>query len=273
LKERGIVESKKNKGYFIVSSDTNKQLKIALLMYSFHRFQEEFYNTLREQLGEAVQIDVFFHHNNFEVFQTIFSNIYGKYGMYVVAPIENERTKEILKTIDKEKLIIVDRHLPIGDGYSYITQEFEKTTFDKLEELLGGIKNYNEIVLFFREDMDYPVGILNAFKKFSSEKGVKSSVQKTYQIQSVRKNTLYLFINDSELWNLLKDCKNNDLIIGKDVGILSFNEHIFKELVFGGITTISTDFKQMAREAAHCIQEKTTRQIVIPTNLRRRNSL
>jgi len=273
LKERGLVESKKNKGYFIVSQDTNKQLRIALLMYSFHRFQEEFYNTLRKELGETVQIDVFFHHNNPIVFETIFSNIHSKYAIYIVAPIENDRSKEILQSLSKEKLIIVDRFLNLGEGYKYVTQEFEQTTLNKLEEMLESIETYKKIVLFYRDDADYPLGILNAFERFTGKNNISRTIQKSYEPLSVQNGTLYMFINDSEMWNLLKDCKNNNLIIGQDVGILSFNEHIFKELVFGGITTISTDFKMMARETALCIREKGGKQIIIPTTLRRRSSL
>ena len=99
LKGRGLVESKKTKCYFVISNKTKVFLKIALLMYSFQRFQQEFYNSLRREIGDRVQIDVFFHHNNEEVFETIFSNINGKYGMYVVAPIESGRTKKLLKTL------------------------------------------------------------------------------------------------------------------------------------------------------------------------------
>ena len=106
LKDKGLVASKKTKGYFVVSSNTQLYLKIALIMYSFQRFQQEFYNSLRKSLEAKVQIDVFFHHNNEEVFETIFGNIVGKYGMYVVAPIEDDASKEVLTSLQPEKLII-----------------------------------------------------------------------------------------------------------------------------------------------------------------------
>ncbi len=273
LKERGLVESKKNKGYFIISSQTKNKLRIALLMYSFQRFQEEFYNTMRHKLGDEVQIDVFFHHNNPEVFETIFSNVFGKYGMYVVAPIENDRTAELLKTISPEKLIVVDRYLNLGSEYSYVTQEFEESTYQYLDSLLPQIQRYKEITLYFREDRDYPRGILNSFLKFIGDKGLNGSVKIEYKPQTVEKGRLYMVISDSELWDLLKDCRNNEHQLGSDIGILSFNEHVFKELVFDGITTISTDFNEMARAAAQLIDEKQQGKIVVPTTLRKRNSL
>ena len=58
LKGRGLVERKKLKGYFIISDETKVTLKIALLLFAFHRFQEEFYNTFRKELGNRFHIDV-----------------------------------------------------------------------------------------------------------------------------------------------------------------------------------------------------------------------
>jgi len=274
LKERGLVESKKNKGYFIVSKDTNQLLRVALLLYSFQRFQEEFYNTLREELGESAQIDVFFHHNNLEVFDTIFSNIYGKYGLYVIAPIEDGRVSKLLKTLSPEKLIVVDRFLDIGPEYTYVTQEFENTTFQLLIDLKSRIEAFDKAILFFRNDLDYPEGVHSAFLKFVGESGINSEVRDKYEEGSMHQGELYIFISDSDMWNLLKDSRNNELLIGQDIGVLSFNDHVFKELVFGGITTISTDFTDMARATAREIRSNELgERVVIPTHLQKRHSL
>ena len=273
LKERGLVESKKLKGYFIISQETKVTLKIALLMFSLHRFQEEFYETFRKELGDRYHIDVFFHHHNIVIFETIISNIKGKYGMYVVAPIPNPLIVPSLKTIEPSKLLIIDRYLYLGKDYSYISQEFEETTYKKLVELLPVIRNYKKYVLFFKTDMDYPIGILNAFNKFLKDYNIDGCVEEKYELGSVKKGVLYSFISDTYLWEALRDCKNNEYTIGKDVGVLSHNEHVVKEIVFGGITTLSTDFRDMAKRAAtHVKEEGKTQYIMIP-NLIKRNSL
>ncbi|MEL7269200.1 MAG: substrate-binding domain-containing protein [Bacteroidota bacterium] len=273
LKDRGLIESKKTKGYFIVSNETGVFLKIALLMYSFQRFQQEFYNSLREELGEKVQIDVFFHHNNLDVFETIFFNIRGKYGMYVIAPIEDKALKPSLRSISPEKLVVVDRYLNIGPEFTYITQEFEQCTYNNLTGLLPKIKKYKELVLFFRNDMDYPDGILKSFLQFSKDHGLPHRVERKYKGGAIKKGLLYVFINDADLWLLLKDCRNSDFRIGKDLGVLSFNDHIVKEIVSGGITTISTDFNKMATLTASIIRDIKPGNTVVPTTLIERDSL
>ncbi|MEO0573631.1 MAG: GntR family transcriptional regulator [Bacteroidota bacterium] len=273
LKEKGLVESKKTKGYYVVSIDTQRYLKIALIMYSFQRFQQEFYNTLRKKLQDKVQIDVFFHHNNEDVFETIFGNILGKYGMYVVAPIQSGSSRDILASLQPEKLIIVDRFLDLGKDYSYVVQEFNRSTMNNLNLLLPKIKKYKKTILFFREDRDYPGGIKQAYIEFCKLHDIEIEIVANYENEDVSKDVLYICIDDLDLWLLLKDCRNNDFRIGKDIGVLSFNDHVVKEIISGGITTISTDFKEMATITADNIRSLGYGHSIVPTHLIERGSL
>lgn len=272
LKDRGLVESKKLKGYFIISDETRITLRIALLLFGFQRFQEEFYNTFRKELGKRFQIDVFFHHNNPAVFETILANIRGKYGKYVIAPIPEARFIPLLRTITPEKLLLIDRFISMPRQYSYIAQEFERSTYLKLVELLTDIRKYEKFI-FIDSSFDSPVEIRNTFTKFISDYHINGSVQKKYKSGSLKKGTLYFFISDTFLWEVLRDCRNMQYTLGEDIGILSHDDHMVKEIVFGGITTISTDFNDMAKMAANQIKEGTHCQVIMPMNLIKRNSV
>lgn len=273
LKHRGLVESKKLKGYFIISQETNVTLKVALLLFSFQRFQEEFYNSFRKELGKRFQIDVFFHHNNVSIFETVCNNIRGRYGRYVIAPIPDPKIRPLLESIDPQKLLIIDRYLPMPKAYSYISQEFEEATYNKLVELLPHIHKYKKFVLFFSGNKDYPTGILAAFQRFTSDYEIPAKVEQHYKLGTVKKGRLYFFISDTYLWEVLRDCRNNEYVVGKDVGILSHNDHVVKEIVFGGITTISSDFKEMGKKAAAHVINPTETHEIISLSLMKRNSL
>ena len=72
---------------------------------------------------------------------------------------------------------------------------------------------------------------------------------------------------------MLKDCIAKGFQLGKDVGILSHNDDVVKEIICGGITTYSTDFKKMAEVAATFVLDREKIQTTVPTELIRRNSL
>ena len=273
LKARGIVESKNYIGYFVASTVTTQKLKVALLLYAFHAFQESFYNALRDEISEGVQLDVFFHHNNPEIFSAIVDNIARKYGKYIIAPIESASTIETLKQIPPQNLIIADRFVDFGTKCCYVVQEFEQATLNTLRELKPSISRFNKFMLFFNDNADYPVGVKNAFLSFVEEESIPHEVANAYRQKFLKKGMVYLLINDNELWELLKDCKAAGLTPGIDVGILSHNDSAVKELVEGGITTFSTDFKTMGRIVAQSLYKEEVFKKVIPTSLIKRQTL
>jgi hypothetical protein len=193
--------------------------------------------------------------------------------MYVVAPIQTLESIKILKSFQPEKLLLIDRYIKMPEGFSNITQEFENTTYTNLVTLLPQIKKHEKFILFYQDDLDFPEGIKNAFLKFTDDYQLNGVVEKKYKPNSVQKGILYFFIADTFLWELLRDCKNNALEPGTDVGILAHNDNTVKEIIFGGITTLSTDFKQMALEAAKYVTSPMFTQKVIPSEIKRRNSL
>lgn len=70
-------------------------------------------------------------------------------------------------------------------------------------------------------------------------------------IWSCRAKILYITIQERDLVNLVRQARKKKLILGKDIGIISYNETPLKELL--GITVISTDFKVMGETAAYMV--------------------
>lgn len=273
LKERGIVESKNRLGYFVINEDTDQTMKVALILYAFLPFQEVFYNTFRKTLGDGIQVDILFHHGNIELLQTILTNIKGRYSMYAVTPIPHPMTKKILRKIPANQLLVVDRYEPLGKSVSQITQEFEISTYMALKQLLPAIQKYEELTLFFLPKGNSPIEVLRAFKQFVKDFNIKGTVKESYVPGSLKKGNAYFTIGDGDLWAILKDCKKQNIKIGKEVGILSNNDGPAKEIICDGITTISTDFEEMARAAAEFILCRKKTQKIIPTVLIRRGSM
>lgn len=274
LKERGIIGSKSFIGYFLVSEETNRKLRIALILFSFRPFQEVFYNTFREKLGKKVELEVFFHHNNVDTLMKMLTNVSNKYSKYVVAAIEDDDIKQKLESFSGDKLILIDRSLEkMSNHCSSVIQVFEEPTRRVLEEVLILINKYKKFVLFYTSKQDYPPGILTAFLSFVKENQIEAEVVDRYESGILEKNTAYLVINDSDLWSLLKDCAENHLSVGRDIGILSHNDSTIKEIIFGGITTFSTNFEEMAAKTAELVLSNKKANIVLPTRLIDRQSL
>jgi DNA-binding transcriptional regulator YhcF (GntR family) len=273
LTTRGIVESKKRLGFFVSNEDTDQQVRIALLLFAFDSFQENFYKTFRARLGKAVHIDVFFHHNNIAVFENIVSNIRGKYGMYVIAPIPHKKTADILGTLPSDKFLMIDRYEQMAGNFSYVVQEFEQASYAAFAALSDTIRQFEEMIFYYRPGSDTPIEILRAFKKFIRDYKIKGRIMAEYIPGSLERNKVYYTINNAELWEMLKDSRLKNIKLGKEVGILSHNDDVVKEIICDGITTYSTDFRLMAEKAAEFVLTRKKIREVIPTVLIRRNSI
>jgi DNA-binding LacI/PurR family transcriptional regulator len=78
---------------------------------------------------------------------------------------------------------------------------------------------------------------------------------------------------EDDLVHLIEKVISDKLKIGKDVGIISYNETPLKKIILDGITTISTDFEMMGRKTAELILSQSTEHVAIPFSLTLRPSL
>ncbi len=273
LKERGIIDSKHGLGYFVANKELEIEQTVALVLYGFQTFQQDFYNSFRKTLGKKFKIDVFFHHNNSKIFESILSDINGNYGNYVVAPIQDNRFSKILDSFPTSKLILIDRYLHVSDTVSKITQEFEQSLLLVLHGLKTEIAKYKRLILFYKSSSDYPKEIYSATQQFCREQKIDLIIKEEYELNELELGSLYFTVGDSDLWKILKDVKENNFHLGKDVGILSHNDSPVKEIIFDGITTFSTDFVEMGIKAANSILNQQYSNTIIPGKLIKRNSM
>lgn len=269
----GVVESKNRKGYFVVSNNTQLKQKVAVLLYAYDTFQDTLVSELRANLPEEVTVDLFFHHNNMETFEDIFNRIQGRYTVYIVAPIENADSERLLRNIPISKLLIIDRLMDLGAEYSYVSQEFEEATYAVFQELHPKIKKYKEVIFYFRENTAEPNEIKNAFLRFLKDYKLKGRIEKQYHVGDLKKGKLYFTIHNPELYQMLKEVLQKGWILGEDLGILSHNDDVIKEIISGGITTFSTSFARIGSEAAKFVLERTVIREVVPTTLADRGSV
>ncbi len=271
LISRGIVESKNRLGYFVGNGDTGQMLKVALLMYNLDTFEEQFYRNFRQELGPNIGLNTYFHHGDIEIFETILTQIKGRYGMYVIAPIPHLRTKELLDTIPRNKLLLFDRYEPLEGEFNHITQEFEQSSYDVFSKLAPQINRFDEMVFYHSSNSLDPKEIVRSFKKFLKDFKINGRIINEYIPGTVEKGKVYFTLDNFALWQIMRDCKSQKLVPGKDIGILSSNDEPAKEII--GITTFSADFSEMGKIAGQVVVNNRKIQMTVPTHLFERKTL
>jgi|TARA_B110000914_G_scaffold191674_1_gene178339 DNA-binding transcriptional regulator YhcF (GntR family) len=272
LKTRGIIQSIVGKGYYVTSEDVDVNQKIFLLFDEFNSFKEDLYNSFLNGMGDNVQVDIFFHHFNTDVFTKLINDNAGDYSYYIIMPANLKGTKNVINRLPNDKVYILDQmHLELID-YPSIHQNFKKDIYQGLHAGLKQIKNYQKAILLYREERQ-PKGILDGFKLFCTHHNIQNEVIDTLTDRAISKGELYVLLDDKNLIRIIKRIKEEQLTLAEDIGIISYNDTLLKEIVEGGITTISTDFNLMGQRLAEMILNSEFAQIENPNSLIIRKSL
>jgi DNA-binding transcriptional regulator YhcF (GntR family) len=275
LKYRGIISPRHGKGFYISSTSVTSKLKIFLLFDVMNSYKEVLYRSLTKSLGAGYEIDIFFHYYNLEVFEQLIRNNLNKYGYYIIMPHFNEDVGSIVRLIPQRKLLIIDKDIEtLGEGYAAIYQNFRKDISSALKEAWPLLKKYNNIKFISNKIFQFiPEGMEKGFVDFYNNNKIKHFVSENIKSSKPSRGDAYLVISDHDLIDLLKTSIDKNWELGKDIGIISYDETPLKEILAGGISVISTDFRKMGKTAAEMIKNRIFTKIENPHIFLSRKSL
>ena len=272
LKNRGVIKSVVGKGYYLTSDNIAIKQKVFLLFDELNSFKEDLYNSFIENLDTKIQVDIYFHHFNKTLFNKLINDNSGYYNYYVIMPANLKNTNQAIKNLPKESVYILDQIHPDLLKYPAIYQNFEKDIFNKLASITNLIKKYTTLVLIYNNARQ-PKGMLKGFNKFCKTNNIPYKVIESLNNKNIEQGELYIIPDDKNLLVIIKKIKNSQLTLAKNIGIISYNDTLLKEVIEDGITTISTDFNAMGKRLAEMLLNKEQNKIENPNHLIIRNSL
>ncbi len=272
LKSLGIISSRQGKGYYVESTDLKLEEKVFLLFDELNNFKEDLYNSFVESLDSAATVDVFFHHFNYQVFKNQILEAAGKYTSYVIMPASFDNIGHLLQKLPGDRVYILDRLKPELSGYPCIYQDFESDVYESLVAANSHLSRYRRLIFIHpggKEPQERVVG----FRRFCQDHQVENKVVRSLSEVNPSLYDVFLVPSDRTLVELVKLAWEYEFEIGRKFGIISFNDSMLKEVVAGGITTISTDFHRMGELLSSMITERKPLQLKNRSSLILRNSL
>jgi DNA-binding transcriptional regulator YhcF (GntR family) len=277
LRKLGVVEAVPGKGFFVCNTEFKQMFKVFLLFNKLSAHKKLIYDAFVKQLGDTATIDFYIYNNDYQLFKRFITNKLDNYTHYVIIPhfIEGEdHAPAVLNMIPEEKLILLDKTLPgVRGNYATIYENFEKDIYGALEQALERLRNYKTLKIIFPEYSYYPKEILQGFYLFCRHYHFPFQVVRNITEESINAGDVYVSVMEDDLVLLLERIITEKLEVGKQVGIISYNETPYKQFLLNGITTVSTDFEQMGRMAANLIIEGKKDQLALPFRLLLRSSL
>ena len=267
LRSCGIIDSIPGKGYFIASTTLNHKKHIFLQFDALNERTASLYNAICRHMGDHNKVDMYFHRNNVKHFEGQIKNDAVHYNTFVVSPVINVDVSPTLAKLAPKHLYILDT------GYKEYRKDFvgvyrnpEKELSQVFHHFNNNLSKYKRLFLLLsRNEADGAVA--SAFKKLAKNTGLPFEILYETSNSSIKKGDAFIIYDDSCLVAVVKACKLATLRVGKDVGIISYSEHVLKDGVADGITTFCTDLEAMARTMAQMINAGGHASVEAPVNI------
>ena len=272
LRSRGIVISVPGKGSYIERSELNLDKKIFLLFDELNVFKEDLYASFLANLDARTTVDIFFHHFNYQVFKELIKGAAGRYSAYILMPATFNNSIDIVRQLPPDKVYVLDRLKADLSDYPVIYQDFEQDVYDGMMAGKALFCKYKKLIMVFPGGKE-PAERVAGFNRFCKEWELNSEIIRSVDRRNVQKGEAYLVVSDRNLVHIVKNAASMNLQLGQDVGLVSFNDTMLKEVVAHGITTISTDFIQMGKGLSGMVFNHLKTRIRNPSKFILRNSL
>ena len=274
LRKNGIIEARHGKGFYVARESGLRTKSIFLLFDAMNSYKEILYKSFIESLGIGFMVDIFFHYYNLKQFNRFIRNNLGDYSHYVVLPHFNVDISKILCVIPPEKLILLDGDVPGMPEYPAVYQDFKNDVINAVTEARTLLMKYDTFSLVTGSNFQFiPQGIMDGFVFSCKELGIEYKIIKEIKSGEIKTGEAFLVFTDNDLIRIVQHTKSKNLKLGKDIGLVSYDDTPLKSVLADGITTISTDFVNMGATAAKMIKGGMTGKHKNPSRIIIRNSL
>jgi DNA-binding LacI/PurR family transcriptional regulator len=115
---------------------------------------------------------------------------------------------------------------------------------------------------------------LKGFKRFCEDYTIKNEVVNNLEFDHLEEGHAYFLFLENDLVRFVNYANRKGLKLGKDIGLLSYDDTPIKEILDdSGITTISNDFVQMGKLAGSLVHNRQKGKIASDCQLIVRGSL
>lgn len=262
LRDRNVIFSVKGLGNFVADPDPASKIDVFFLINKPSSYKMEIYNSFVSTIGVRGHVSMYLYYCDEMLFINALKKNLNNHDYFVILPhFKNKaqnhvnyttKTLKAIETVPKDKLIILDNSCSeISGNFTAIYQDYKGDIIEALEKALQKLKKYKKIILVHptKSIFPYPARVVDGFIQFCELHQFSYEIlDKVYPDLEFECNEAYITVEDGDLVHLIQQIREKNLLMGKDIGVISYNETPLKALL--GITVFSTDFTAMGESAA-----------------------
>ena len=275
LRNKGFIDARQGKGFYVSAAGVSEKMSVLVLFDKLSNYKQVLFNSFAGEIGDAAEITIRLHNQNVDLLE-----YYVDY--YVITPhfpldaASQKRVLKILTRIPNRKLILVDHWMKeLPGNYGAVYQDFANDAYEGLGYGLKKLKTCSRFNVVTLPSSLYYASVGKAVERFCRDNGIAVEFHTEITPEIIREKEVYLILNsqyDLGLIELVRRARERNYRVGRDISIISYNESPINEIILNGLTTISTDFRQMGVLVARMILEKSLSKVKCDFQMIRRNT-
>jgi len=249
LKEQKIIVSVKGKGYYTAKTDLISKVNVFFMINKLSNYKMMIYNSFVKSLGREALVNLSVYHCEEYLFVKALEKNLGAYDYYVIMPHFKSEDSKHISTTAKVKSVI-DK-IPKDKA---VYQNFKEDIYEALQKGISKLRKYDRLVLVYpdKQVYPYPKRIVHGFQKFCAEFNFEFEVlNQIYEDMELDSKDAFIIIEENDLVHLVRQVRKKNLVLGTDIGIISYNDTPLKSLL--EINVVSTCFEAMGEQAAYLV--------------------
>lgn len=281
LTRRGLLESHQGKGFFVLSRRKSSNLKIVIITDNISSHRKMFIDAFSDAMGKTAVVQIMLHNKDVKMLEYLLDQALGKYDYYIVTP-HFPRDAQTLLEATKQVSRIPSRHLILADKmieglsgeFGAVYQDFSRDVPEALSSALDELKKYPRLDVFTLPESLYGDIVELSIARFCDKNGLHASFHSGISSMNIKECQLCFIYDhaDQALFFLNEKAVAEGIEIGKDIKVIMYNDSPLSAILFGGLSTISTDFEQMGVLCAQMIQSGEMQHIKCTCKLTRRKT-
>lgn len=282
LRDKGILRPRQGKGFYVADpADASKVPSVLLVFDKFSIYKQLMFNSFAAEIGDRAEMTILTHNQSLDLLKYYLDNNLDNFDYYVITPhfpLDEASQRQALKLVSRipnRKLIVLDRLVPgLSGNFGAVYQDFENDIYYGLTEGLDKLRSSSVLKVVTLPASLYGAQIRKGVERFAGDYSIP--VRFYSQVpDGIEKMDTFLLLNsqiDEGLVRLSRKIAARGLRVGTDVRIISYNEFELNEIMLGGLTTVSTDFREMGKIAARMILSRNLSKVHCPFRMTRRCS-
>ncbi|WP_437919946.1 GntR family transcriptional regulator [Sphingobacterium sp. LRF_L2] len=277
LREKRIIGSWPGKGYYVKNECEAPRYRVAFFLNRMSAHKKIVFDAFMSEMNGEASADIFVYNSDIDYFKILLQETVDSYDYLIIFPHffgSLEKVNNVFSKISSGKLIFLSDVVKGFDNfYGAVVENYQEDLYAALYEFASDLSKFQCLKMIFPDKSDYPKAIIKGFYHFCDKFGFRHELIGNARRIKIASGDCYINLVDEDLPILLDKLTMRKLVLGKDIGLISYNETKLKKYILNGLTTISTDFTAMGYKAASLIKCGNGGIFINPFSLVKRQSI